>query len=442
MLGIRLGGIGIGFAAGLGVLLLGLLGLNTNYAHNIPFGVIAIIMAVIGAIATMQVAGGLDFLVKWVDRILRKHPRQLVIWAPIVTFLMTIFAGTGNTAFSALPVIVEVARENNLRPTRALSIAVVSSQLAICASPVSAAVVWMTTADSFSRNGALLGTQPIHYLDLLAVMIPACFRAVLVVALVMNILPDKPLDQVPEYQRRLAAGEIVAHGHDEIKVKKEGKASVGIFIGAIILVMLMAITISPKVGWLHTGLGRSVANSAISYSAADGIIAIMLATAVVIMMVCRVKPDDVLGASTFRAGINSIMCVLGVAWLGTTYVNGHMDIIQKYAGNALSSHAWLFAVIVFIAAALLYSQASTSRAIMPVAFTLNLSQTSVVAAFPAVSALFVLPTYPTLVAAVQMDYTGSTQIGRYIFNHPFFVPGVACIVLAVIFGYLLGAIIL
>jgi len=119
-----------------------------------------------------------------------------------------------------------------------------------------------------------------------------------------------------------------------------------------------------------------------------------------------------------------------------------MDIIQKYAGNALSSHAWLFAVIVFIAAALLYSQASTSRAIMPVAFTLNLSQTSVVAAFPAVSALFVLPTYPTLVAAVQMDYTGSTQIGRYIFNHPFFVPGVACIVLAVIFGYLLGAIIL
>ena len=448
-LGIRLGGIGIGLAAGLGVVLLGLLGLNTDYLNNVPFSVIAIIMAVIAAIAVMQCAGGMDFLVNWADGMLRKHPKHLVIWAPIIAFFMTVLAGTGNTAFSTLPVVTEVAKENNMKPTRALAMTVVASQVGICASPVSAAVVWMTSAASFHNadTGELLGTAPISYLSLLLIMIPACLAAIVIVALILNALPEQPLDQSPEYQRRLAEGTVkMRHTSDEMNesqaLRPGAATSVWIFLGTIAAVMAFATLISPTVNILHTGLGRSGAEGSYSWGATDGIIALMLTAAVIIMMVCHVRPADVIEAPVFKAGMNSVICVLGVAWLGTTYVNGHMDVIKRYAGNLLNNHAWLFVIIVFVAAALLYSQASTAKAIMPIAFALGMAPRSILMAFPAVSALFILPTYPTLVAAVQMDDTGSTRLGNYVFNHPFFLPGTATIALAAVFAFLMSTLVL
>jgi anaerobic C4-dicarboxylate transporter DcuA len=89
---------------------------------------------------------------------------------------------------------------------------------------------------------------------------------------------------------------------------------------------------------------------------------------------------------------------------------------------------------------LLYSQAATARALMPLAIAVNAPPVAILASFAAVSALFVLPTYPTLLAAVEMDDTGSTRIGKYVFNHPFIIPGVIAIVLSVIFGYIWGGI--
>jgi len=125
-LGARLGSIGIGFAGGLGVLVLALMGVRPG---DIPIDVILIIMSVIAAIAAMQVAGGLDYLVSLAEKLLRKKPKYITYLAPLVTYFMTIMAGTGHTAFSTLPVIAEVAKEQGIRPSRPLSIAVVALRL-------------------------------------------------------------------------------------------------------------------------------------------------------------------------------------------------------------------------------------------------------------------------------------------------------------------------
>lgn len=424
-LGARLGGIAIGFAGGLGVLLLGVTGLKTDWQNYIPFDVIGIIMSVIGAIAAMQLAGGLDFLVAWADRMLRKHPKYLTIIAPLITYLMTMMAGTGHTAFSTLPVIAEVAKENNIRPSVPLSISVVSSQIAITASPVSAAVVWL--AGALEDNGTGVG-----YVQLLAVSIPSSLLAVIIAAVVINLLDRRPLDKEPEYIKRREEGRIAAPGTTKIEIKPKAKLSVGIFITAVVVVMLYATAISDKVGLIK--------NPSIDRTSA--IIGIMLATATIIIFVAKLKPGEILTAPTFKAGMSAAICVLGVAWLGTVFVQGHMSQITNLAGGILQSQPWLLAVVLFVAAALLYSQAATSKALMPIAFTLGLSPISIIGSFAAVSALFVLPTYPTLLAAVEMDDTGTTRIGKYIFNHSFLLPGVVTIALAVALAFGLGAIIL
>jgi anaerobic C4-dicarboxylate transporter DcuA len=420
-LGARLGSIAIGMAGGLGVLVLGAMKVPIAFA-DIPFDVIGIIMSVIAAIAAMQMAGGLDWLVAWADRLLRKNPKRITLYAPIITYLMTLLAGTGHTAFSTLPVIAEVAKENGVRPSRPLSISVVSSQIAITASPVSAAVVFM--ADQLEPRG-------IGYLQLLAVSIPSSLIAVIAISFLANML-GKPLDQDPEYQRRLAAGQVKLRGAVKYDAPPGALASVFIFLAGIICVMLYATLISPSVGLIaEPWLPRT-----------EAIMAMMLTVATVIVLIGKFDTAKVLTMSTFRSGMSACVCVLGVAWLGTTFVNHNQEAIMNLAGNVLESQPWLLAVVLFFASALLYSQAATAKALMPTAFALGVSPLAAVASFAAVSGLFILPTYPTLIAAVEMDDTGSTRIGKFIFNHPFIIPGTLTIAASVALAFGFGALIL
>ena len=380
-------------------------------------------MAVISAIGAMQAAGGMDYLVSWAEKMLRKNPKRVTLYAPLITYAMTLMAGTGHTAFSTLPVIAEVAKEGGVRPSRPLSVAVIASQIAITASPVSAAVIYM--------SGEMEARYGIGYLELLAVWIPSSLLAVIVTSLLANHF-GKPLDQDEEYQRRLAAGEVSLRGTQERVIKPGARRSVALFVGAVVIVMLYATAISESVGLIR--------NPAIDRNSA--IIGIMLSVAVLILVTCKVDANEVVLMPTFRAGMSAAVCVLGVAWLGTVFVKGHMGQIEALAGGILTAHPWLLAVVAFFAAALLYSQAATAKAIMPIAFALGMAPVSMVASFAAVSALFILPTYPTLIAAVAMDDTGSTKIGKYVFNHSFLLPGVIMIALAVAFGFGLGELVI
>ena len=419
-IGARLGSIAIGYAGGLGVAVLCLLlGMSPG---SIPIDVILIIMAVIAAIAATQVAGGLDYLVHIAERILRRNPRYITYLAPMVTYVMTLLAGTGHTAFSTLPVIAEVAKEQGIRPSRPLSIAVVASQIAITASPISAAVVFVSGA---------LEPLGVGYLQLLAICIPTTFLACMLTAVLCNFL-GKDLADDPEYQRRLKNGQIHMRGTQEITIQPMAKRSVAIFLITIAAVVTYATLISDVVGVIENPtLPRN-----------EAIMTFMLAAAALIAMLCRIDPNKVLNAGTFKSGMSACICVLGVAWLGDTFVSGHLDDIKEFASSILDDYPWMLAVTFFFASMLLYSQAATAKALLPAALLLGVEPLTAIASFAAVSALFLLPTYPTLIAAVEMDDTGSTQIGKWVFNHPFLIPGTVAIILSVIFGFLWGGIIL
>jgi anaerobic C4-dicarboxylate transporter DcuA len=419
-LGARLGSIGIGLAGGAGVLVLGLIGVPVDQGA-IPFDVIAIIMAVIAAIAAMQVAGGLDYMVDVADRFLRKRPKQITLFAPLVTYFMTLFAGTGHTAYSTLPVIVEVAKENNVRPSKPLSIAVVASQMAITASPISAAVVFF----------ASILEPDVSYIQLLSIAIPSTLLAVILTSFVANMFGG-PLDEDPVYQKRVAKGLVHLKGPNVYEEVPGARRSVIMFLTAIVLVVGYATAISENVGLItDPTLPRN-----------EAIISIMLATGALIVMSSKLEAVDLLRSQVFQSGMSATVCILGVAWLGTTFVNAHIETIEELAGDLLQTQPWTLAIVLAFASALLYSQAATTRALMPAALSLGVGPLGAIAAFPAVSALFVLPTYPTLLAAVEMDDTGSTRIGKYVFNHPFMIPGIVNITLAVIFGYVFGSLIL
>ena len=421
-LGVRLGGIGIGYVGGAGVLVLGFaFGMKPG---NVPWDVILIIASVISAISAMQLAGGLDYLVKIAERILRANPKQINYLAPLVTYLLTLFAGTGHTAFSMIPVIVEVAKEQHIRPCVPLSIAVVASQIAITASPVSAAVIYM--------SGVL---EPFgwSYPVLIGLWIVTTFAGCMVTAFIMTLIANMDLDKDPVYLSRLAKGLVQAPTKEEKKLLPHAKLSVLIFLLGIIVIVLYASAISKAVGWVDpVVVPRDAA-----------IWGFMFLIASLISVFCKVDVSMIGKGSVFKSGMVACICVFGVAWLGDTFVSNHAGEIKEMAATSVAQIPALLAVVFFLASMLLYSQAATAKAITPAIIgALGITAANphdsymLVASFAAVSALFVLPTYPTLLGAVEMDYTGTTRIGKWVFNHAFFIPGTLAIVISVAFGFL------
>ncbi|TNB60727.1 anaerobic C4-dicarboxylate transporter [Campylobacter helveticus] len=419
--GIRLGGIAIGYAGGLGVVILSLvLGMKPG---SIPWDVILIIAAAIAAISAMQQAGGLDYMVRVVEKLLRANPRFINYLAPACGWLLTTLAGTGNAVFSLMPVVVDVAKSQNIRPSAPLSLMVVSSQIGITASPVSAAVVYMSgVLEGFGWN----------YPTLIGIWIATTFIACMLTAFIVSLITPLDLSKDPVYQERLKAGLVkdageILHGTD----KPGAKLSVGIFLFTVLAVVLYATAISNNIKWIDPVIMPRDA----------AIMSFLLTAAALITWLCKVEPGKILDTSVFKSGMTACVCVFGVAWLGNTFVAGHEQAIKDVAGEWVKQTPALLAVAFFFASMLLYSQAATAKAITPVIISaLGIATVTdsamLVACFAAVSALFVLPTYPTLLGAVQMDDTGSTRIGKFIFNHAFFLPGVLAIAIAVALGFL------
>ena len=424
-IGARVGGIGVGLAGGAGTLVLGLLGATPG---SLPMQVIVFITVVIVAVSAVQIAGGLDYLVNLADRLLRKHPRYITLLAPFVTYTLTLMASTGQVSFATMPVIVDVCKENNIRPTRALSIGVAGSLLGITASPISAAVLFLSGLLEKGNSGW-------DYLMLIAVSVPATFLGVMVTAIIF-MLWDKArgtdqLDQVAEYQQRLAAGLIHPPRHEVRQLKDGAKKSVWIFMIGLVLVLAYAIVTSPKLGFI----------SAPTMDGSQARISVMLTVALLIVVLCKADIYTLPSASVFKTGMSACVCILGVAWMGTTFMDNNQEWIKNIAGETLRNSPWLLAGVLIIGSSLLYSQAAAAKALLPTALLIGIEPYAVVACFPAVSALFILPTYPTLLAAVELDDTGSTKLGKNVFDHPFLIPGLFATILSVVFGFMLVAVI-
>ncbi|ESE94949.1 anaerobic C4-dicarboxylate transporter [Salmonella enterica subsp. enterica serovar Virchow str. ATCC 51955] len=282
-------------------------------------------MAVIAAISAMQVAGGLDYLVNQTEKLLRKNPKYITILAPIVTYFLTIFAGTGNISLATLPVIAEVAKEQGIKPCRPLSTAVVSAQIAITASPISAAVVYMSS---------VMEGHGISYIHLLSVVIPSTLLAVLVMSFLVTMLFNSKLSDDPIYRKRLEEGLIELRGEKQIEIKPMAKNSVWLFLLGVICVVVYAIVNSPSLGLVEKPLMNTT----------NAILIIMLSVATLTTILCKVETDAILNSSTFKAGMSACICILGVAWLGDTFVSANIDWIKDTAGSVIQGHPWLLAV--------------------------------------------------------------------------------------------------
>lgn len=420
IIGARLGGIGLGVMGGFGLALLCFVfGLQPTAP---PIDVMLMIVAVISAASCMQAAGGLDYMVKLAERMLRKHPSRVTLLSPLVTYLFTFVAGTGHIAYSVLPVIAEVARETKIRPERPLGIAVIASQQAITASPISAATVALL--------GMLAGFD-ISLFDILKISVPATLIGVLVGAF-CSMKVGKELEDDPEYQRRLKEGVIenrLVETTSLFDVRK-ARISVGIFLLATFLIVLFGSVDALRPVFQSDGKNVPLDMPSI-------IEIVMLSTSALILLVCRIDGIKAVQGSIFSAGMQAVIAIFGIAWMGDTFIAGNLSSLTASIEHVVQSMPWLFGVALFVMSILLYSQAATIRAVVPLGIALSISPWMLIALFPAVNGYFFIPNYPTVVAAINFDRTGTTRIGKYVLNHSFMMPGLVCTVVSIAVGLLL-----
>ncbi|HEX6043876.1 MAG TPA: anaerobic C4-dicarboxylate transporter family protein [Pyrinomonadaceae bacterium] len=425
LIGVRLGGIALGAVAGIGLVIF-------VFVLKLPPGgppgvVIGMIIAVITALAAMQAAGGLDYLVSIAERVMRRHPGYITFIAPVVTYLLVFASGTTHVIYALLPVIAEVSRKANVRAERPLSISVIAGFQGVLASPISAATVAMT---------GLLVARGISLPQLLAVTIPSTFLAVLIGALSVawrgknpSEDPDcKPADAAePAKTSRTLTGEALFNA----------RGSTLLFLAGIVAVVLIGIFPSLRpVYSVVTDTGFETDQIDMGFA----IMIVMFAIAGLIMIFFKASPEATIKGAIMHSGIVAVICIIGISWLGSSFFEANRAQIVAAISSVIFKYPSSFAIGLFLLSSVLFSAAATVAILVPVGLALQLPTRYLIAFYPAANSVFFLPTYGSLLAAVSFDQTGSTRIGKYLLNHSFMLPGLVTVISAVVIGLILSAI--
>ena len=394
-IGARVGGIGLGIYGMIGVfILVFIFGLPPG---NIPIDVMLIIASVITATAALQAAGGMDYMVEKASKFLHKHPEQITYLGPLVTWLFTMLAGTAHTSYSLLPIIAEISKNSKIRPERPMTVATIAASLGITASPMSAATAAVISSE-------LLGGKGVELIDVLIVCIPASLIAIIVAAFVQNRV-GKELEDDPEYQRRV----------------REGLINTVVLFGSIP-------TLRPS--FEVDGVEKTLAMP-------QTIEIVMMSIAALILLVGKANVKDAVSGNIFGAGMNAMIAIFGIAWMGDTFFNGNLEFFKSHIADIVTHYPFLFAVALFIMSIMLFSQAATVTTLFPLGIGLGIPPMALVAMFPAVNGYFFIPNYPTEVAAINFDTTGTTCVGRYVLNHSFQLAGFITTFVSIGVGYLI-----
>jgi len=433
LIGSQMKGIGLGVMGMVGLFLF--LFVFKMKPTDPPLDVMLIIMAIVTTAATLQASGGLDYLVQLAEKIIRSNPSNITFIAPFTVYFLCLFAGTAHIVYSLLPIIAEVSAKKRIRPERPLSISVIASHLALTGSPMSAATAALVV---------VLG-YPGVLMDIMMICIPACIISLVIGCFSVfkygvelsedPVFIEKMKD--PEFAKSMEAG-----GEGEEKPLKPGaKTSVLIFTIAIVLIIVagafpgLVPSFEPGAKTLAVGANGSLSMVTI-------ISVITLTASAAMMLITKTSTADVTKASLFTSMASAVVSIFGVVWMSSTFMNSNNVLIQKSLGGIVSDYPWTFAIAVFIMGILMFSQAATTKTMMPLGIALGLPPSVLMAVFPAVNSDFVLPGYPTLLAAINFDRTGSTRIGKYVVNHSFNLPGIVAIGVAIAVGFLLGSFLL
>jgi anaerobic C4-dicarboxylate transporter DcuA len=420
-MGARSSGVGLGLWGAVGLLILVVVfGVNPT---SPPVDVMLIILAVIMAASVMDAAGGIDYLVRIAESIIRANPKYVTIVAPLTTWSFTFVAGTGHIVYPLLPVIYETAHQNGIRPERPMAVATIASQQAITASPVAAATAAMIGL--FSEKGLTQWGLP----QILMICVPATLTGVILAAIV-SMYVGKDLKDDPEYQARLKSGAIPAPkaAAERPPLKPAGKLSAIVFLIGVALVVLFGFF--PEL--------RQLPGAKAPLAMPTVIEIVMLSVAAVMLAVTKVAVDEVPKTATSRAGVVAVIGIFGLAWMGDSFIAANQAVIVPAISEVTKAAPWTFTLGLFFASVLLYSQAATTRALMPLGIALGIPPPLLIGSFPSVNGYFFIPTYGSLIAAINFDLSGTTKIGKYVINHSFMIPGLVATFVAVFTGLALG----
>ena len=420
-MGARYSGVGLGLWGAVGLLVLIVaFGITPT---SPPIDVMLIILAVIMAASVMDAAGGIDFLVRVAERIIRANPKYVTIVAPLTTWSFSFVAGTGHIVYPLLPVIYETAHQSGIRPERPMAVATIASQQAITASPVAAATAAMIGL--FAEKGITQWGLP----QILMICVPATLTGV-VAAAIVSMFVGKDLKNDPEYQARLKAGQVPAPkvAGEGGPLKPTAKLSAFLFLAGVALVVLFGFF--PELRKLPGAKGPLAMPIVIEV--------VMLSVAAIMLMLTKIDVNEVPKTATLRAGVVAVIGIFGLAWLGDSFIAANKDVIVPAIGHWAEVAPWTFAFGLFFASVLLYSQAATTRALMPLGIALGIPPQFLIAMFPSVNGYFFIPTYGSLIAAINFDLSGTTKIGKYVLNHSFMIPGLVATIVAVTTGLLLA----
>lgn len=420
LIGARLQGISLGIMGGLGLAILAFV--FHLKPSDPPVTVILIITAVVTAASALETAGGLGYLSNLAEKAIKKYPNRITFIAPLISYLFTFLAGTGHVIYSILPIIATVARETGVRPERPLSASVIATQQAAIASPISAPTAILVS---------VLAPQGIELLTMLSILIPATLGGMIITTLIVNKM-GKELKDDPAYIAYLQSNKqeaTVSHKTTtHLQASPAAKRSVMIFLIGILLIVILGAFKGLRPSW-ETNEGLS------SMDMPTTIEILMLSVAAIITLTCKIKATELTKASVFNSGIQAVVSILGISWLGDTFVNANRVEIMELVQNQIISHPWQFGFILFFMSILLVSQTATMRALMPLGLALGIPPTTLLAVTPAVNGVFFIPNYPTLLAAINLDRTGTTKVGKYMLNHSFMLPGLIATISASLIAF-------
>lgn len=426
--GARKGGMALGLIGGIGlIILIFACGLKPGKP---PIDVILTILAVVCGSATLQAAGGLDCLLQMAEKILRRNPRYVCFLAPYICWFLTVLCGTGHVVYTMLPIIYDVAIKNNIRPERPMAASTIASQMGVICSPAAVAAVSMIAL----LDGYLINGKPFGFVELFSITIPAGIVGVFAIG-VFSWFRGKDLDKDEQFQKLISDPETKKYVYGDSqtligrKFTKAQWASLFIFLGTIVIVALLGMfpELRPQVGAKRLSMTLCIQM-------------FMLAAGALMVIFCGVKASSVASNSVFRAGCVAIVAVYGVAWMADTMFSSHLPNLKAGLTDIVKTAPWMYAIVLLLVSKLVNSQAAAIATIVPAALTVGVPPGIVVAFSAACYGYYILPTYPSDLAAIQFDRSGTTRIGKFVINHSFIIPGLLGVFTASVMGYILAMI--
>ena len=427
--GSRYGSLALGAISGIGLAIL-VFGFGMK-PGNPPTDVIYIIIAAVTCAGMLQASGGMDWMIQIAEKLLRNHPKWITFLAPLCTFFLTVFVGTGHVVYTLMPIICDIALKKGIRPERPCGVASIASQVGITCSPIAAAVV------AFSAISAENGFE-VNNIQIVLISIPACLCG-LMAAAAASYNRGLDLDKDPQFQAKLKDPEQYnyIYGNSATTLDKriapEAKRAVYVFMLALGVIVMLSVLQIFGINILPSWDGKPLKMNLV-------IQIVMISAAALMIFFCRAQPKKAVAGPVWQSGMVAVVAIYGIAWMADTYFSNYMPEIQAMLEDIVKSHPWTIAIVFFLVSVLINSQGAVVVSMLPLAYSLGIEGPILLGVLPSVYGYFFIPNYPSDIATVNFDRSGTTIIGKYLLNHSFMMPGLICVFVSTIVAYALSMI--